>query len=96
MQVGDVEPQRAGGGGPAAAISRQRAGDRFALERLRRLAQAHRFRRRLRADGRQGWRFPGQLKMLRLQHDIITRLRRPRQHHRPMNRVLQFAYVARP
>ncbi len=59
VQVGDVEPQRAGGGGPAAAISRQRAGDRFALERLRRLAQAHRFRRRLRADGRQGWRFPG-------------------------------------
>jgi hypothetical protein len=34
--------------------------------------------------------------MLRLQHHFITRLRRPRQHHRPVNRMLQLAHVARP
>ena len=98
MQVGDVQVQRAGGRRPVALMSRQRAGNRLALEIIRGFAQidvAHR-RRRCHLLGRQRRRRRRKLKMLRLQYDVIASLGSPRQHHRPVNGMLQFTHVARP
>ena len=98
MQVGDVQFQRSGGRRAVALVRRQRAANGFSLKRVGRLAQidVSRRGRRCRRLSRQHRRRHRKLEMLRLQDHFITGLGGPRQHHRPMDSMLQLAHVARP
>ncbi len=99
MQVGDVQFQRSGGRRPVALVSLQRAANGFSLKRVGRLAQIDVFPSRAPLPPSQSATSapPPQTGNAAAPRTTSSPASGgPRQHHRPMDSMLQFAHVARP